>query len=267
MSTDAMMGEEMKEEIAEPVLSKTDVLMSPQDVIIECSGEQIRAHSIALRRCEYFATLLDNADLGSYGPDLIKTITLPTTFSHDAKEVRKFIMVLYDTLDNADRHLVHQHISPENIIAFTELAHYFGSPGLLSLFDYALSKRYLVWFRAEEFPWLTQVAIKNHLPLLRAACTTELATNIDGTGLLVHLDKGRGVLCRDPVFMTEVITTLHQKLVEVNQNYTQLARKYNELHEEGAGEICDALCDQDCLKVRSYEKALYIISQMFEAFD
>jgi hypothetical protein len=29
MSTDAMMGEEMKEEIAEPVLSKTDVLMSP----------------------------------------------------------------------------------------------------------------------------------------------------------------------------------------------------------------------------------------------
>jgi hypothetical protein len=114
---------------------------------------------------------------------------------------------------------------------------------------------------------LTQVAIKYHLPLLRAVCTAELATNIDGTGLLAHLDQGRGVLCRDPVFMTEVITTLHQKLVEVNQNYNQLSHKYNEFHAEGAGEICDALCDQSCLKVRQLENALYIISQTFKAFD
>jgi hypothetical protein len=92
--------------VAVPVLSKTDVLMSPQDVIIDCNGEQIRAHSIALRRCEYFATLLDNADLGSYGPDHIKTITLPTTFDHDASKVRKYIMVLYDTLNKIDRRLL-----------------------------------------------------------------------------------------------------------------------------------------------------------------
>jgi hypothetical protein len=70
MNTDAVVGEDG----AEVIIKKMNVMMSPQDMIIVCDGERIRAHSVSLHQCEHFATLLENADLGSYGPDNIRTI-------------------------------------------------------------------------------------------------------------------------------------------------------------------------------------------------
>jgi hypothetical protein len=127
MFADTEMHDEVIKVAANFLIKKKDVLMSPQDVIIEYKGEQIRTHSSMLYRCKYFAALFDSADLGSYGPDSIKTISLPAIRDHDANEVGNFVMVLYNCVDPADGALLTQQISKENVIVLAELAHYYTS--------------------------------------------------------------------------------------------------------------------------------------------
>jgi hypothetical protein len=220
MSADTEMSEVI-EEVA-VVIKKKDVLMSPQDVIIECKGEYIQTHAVVLRRCEYFATLLDNADLDSAGPGSIKIIALPATFDHNPSELREFIMVLYDTIEATGAAHLEHYVSLENVVALVELAHYFHAPLLQAACDEALANFGLVWF-PDKLLWLMQVAIKNHLPLLRTDCMAALAGNIVETGLLAHFDRGHGALCKDPVFVTELITIL-------NQNHVDLAGEYDKEH-------------------------------------
>jgi hypothetical protein len=236
-------------------------------MIIVCDGERMRTHSVSLHQCEYFATLLENADLGSYGPDNIRTIALPDTFDHDSMEVKEFIMVLYDTLDPADRTLLRHHIRQDNVIALTQLAHYFGAPVLQAECDEMLTMMNLTWF-PDKLLWLTQVAIKNHLPRLKVGCAFNLATNfsVNGTGLLADFDHGRGALCRDPVFVTEFVTILHQKFVELNQNYNQLAFKNHNLHTQGAATIRYALNYEDCFKIKHYNDAFKIVADTISQY-
>jgi hypothetical protein len=241
-SADATMSEEIMDQVPEPQIRKMDVLMSPQDVIIACKGETIQTHSIVLRRCKYFATLLDNAvlDSGGAGPGNLKIIPLPATFDHEASEVREFIMVLYDTIEVAGPGAVlpEQYIGRENVFMLAELAHYFDAPFLHAECDKALASKHLVWFpRPDKLPWLMQVATKTHLPLLRASCLIKLATNIHGSRLLVHFDQGRGGLCKDPVFVTDLVTILDQYM----QKYAKLRAMVSKLQQEGPGAICRAL--------------------------
>jgi hypothetical protein len=101
--------------------TKEGVLLSPQDVVVECKGHKISTHSNALRLCKYFTTILDDAGL-----DDNKPITLPDSF--DPLKVREFICTLYDCLDSDSRlHLDHT-LKAGNIISLTELAHYFDAP-------------------------------------------------------------------------------------------------------------------------------------------
>jgi hypothetical protein len=193
--------DEIDELGADPLIKKKDVLMSPQDVIIECKGEQIRTHSSILYRCKYFATLLDKVDLGSDGPDSVKTIPLPARLDHDANEVREFVMVLYNCLDPADCALLTHQISKENVIMLAELAHYFDSPVQHNACDNALTTNHVVWF-PECFSWLMEWAIKNHLSLLRAPCKTAPTANIQSTGLLTCFSQGCGALCKEAVIIS-----------------------------------------------------------------
>jgi hypothetical protein len=193
--------------VKQVIIARDDLLLSPNDVIIECKGERIGSHAIILRRCEYFTTLLDNADLGNYGPDNIKTISLPPAFIHDPSDLRKFLMVLYNTLNESDDDDL-KHYSKENIVALAELAHYFDAPLVLAMCDGILASNYASWFPG-KLVWLTQVAIKTHLPTLQDACVAELAA--DGSDLLAHLDNGRGILSRNPTFLCQIISALFMK--------------------------------------------------------
>jgi hypothetical protein len=180
------MRDELMEQAPGPLIKKLDVLMSPQDIIIECKGEPIQTHSVVLRRCKYFATLLENADLDSSGLASLKIIPLPATFAHAPSEVREFIMVLYDTIDVAGpgAALLEQHIGRKTVFMVAELTHYFDAPFLHDKCDKALASKHLVWLpRPDKLPWLTQVATKTRLPRLRAACFIKLAANIDGSSL------------------------------------------------------------------------------------
>jgi hypothetical protein len=82
-----------------------------------------------------------------------------------------------------------------------------------------------------------QVATKTRLPRLRAVCFIKLAANIDGSRLLAHFDQGRGGLCKDPVFVTGLVTVLDQHM----QNYAKLRAMVSKLQQEGPGAICLAL--------------------------
>jgi hypothetical protein len=148
--------------------------MSPQDVIIVCNDITIRTHSVVLHQSNYFATLLDDAELDTSGSDSIRTIPLPAAFDYTPSEVREFIMVLYDTIDVAGVALQEHFIVRENVIALAQLAHYFDAPLLQIACDKILAKRYAVCF-PNQIPFLKQVAITNHLPDLREACMDKLA--------------------------------------------------------------------------------------------
>jgi hypothetical protein len=151
-----------------------DVFMSPQDVIIEYKGEQIRTHAIVLRRCKYIATILDNVDLETYGSENMKIIQLPAAFQHDASEMREFVMLLYDTLGGTLGGNPHaNHIGPENVISLAQLAHYFDSHDVNAACDRALANNFEVWFPG-KLVWLTQAAIKNHLFSERETCIIEM---------------------------------------------------------------------------------------------
>jgi hypothetical protein len=81
------------------------------------------------------------------------------------------------------------------------------------------------------------VATKTHLPLLRSVLLTincKLAANIDESGLLAHFDQGRGGLCKDPVFVTDLVTILAQYM----QKYAKLRAMVSKLQQEGPGAIC-----------------------------
>jgi hypothetical protein len=188
---------------------------------VQGRGEYIQTHAIVLRRCKYFATLLDNANLDSAGPGSIKIIALPATFDHNPSELRDFIMVLYDSIEATGAAQLEQFISLENVVALAELSHYFDAPILLAACDKALADFGLVWL-PDKFPWLwlMQVAIKNYLPLLRTECMAVLAGNVVETGLLAQFDRGHGALCKDPVFVTELTTILNQKHVHLAGEYT-----------------------------------------------
>jgi hypothetical protein len=165
-------------EIAIYPLKKDILLLSPQDVIIECKDKRIGCHSIVVRRCTFFATLLDSMG-GTYGPDNIKTITLPTTFDHDPSQVREFLMMLYNI--ECDGALARYYLSKENVIALTELAHYFGAAVLKAACDEALARNHSSWFPG-ELPWLAEAAAKNHLKILRMSlkrgcCSTSMKIN------------------------------------------------------------------------------------------
>jgi hypothetical protein len=217
MSVDTEMEEEIKEEEVVISWKKEDVFMSPQDVSIECKGEQIRTHSVVLRRCAYFAAILDNVELDS-GSDNTKIIPLPDAFYHDPNEVRKFVVAHYFTLDEADAAQLKQQISKENVVSLAQLSHYFDSPVLLAACDESLASNHFIWFPGSLL-LMAQVAIKNHLPLLRATCAADFANNSEETRLLVHLDQGRSVLCKDPAFVSELITVLNQKHVSLAEMY------------------------------------------------
>jgi hypothetical protein len=143
MSADPKMmmsgGLEDNFEAAELSIKKKYVLMSPQDVIIECSGEKIRTHSVILRRCKYFAILFDDADLDAH--DAIKIIKLPATFDHSPSQVREFVMVLSNTLKEADAILLKHQLTEDNALFLAELAHYFAAPILQAACDEALAGR------------------------------------------------------------------------------------------------------------------------------
>jgi hypothetical protein len=186
------------------VTARDDLLLSPQDVIIECEGERIGSHSLILRHCEYFTTLLDNADLGNYGPGNIKTISLPPTFNHDSNDLRKFLMALCNTLNESDDDDPEQY-SKENIIALAELAHYFDAALVLAACDSVLVNKYALWFPG-KFVWLAQVAIKSHLPMLQALCAAELASHVNGSEVLALLGSGRGIPSRNPIFLCQIIS-------------------------------------------------------------
>jgi hypothetical protein len=191
------------------VIKKRDVLVSPHDITIECKGKGIRTHSTVLRRCDYFAALLDNADLDN-GSDTTKIIPLPAAFGHGPREVSEFVMVLYDTLDEADAANLQASIRQENVILLAQLAHYFDAPVLQAACDTALADNHEVWFPG-KLVWLSEEATKNHLLSLRKSCIIKLAADIDGAGLLEHLKEGQGMLCKDPVFMTELTIAMHER--------------------------------------------------------
>jgi hypothetical protein len=132
-------------------------------------------------------------------------------------------MMLYNALDKASGALT---IFKENVIALAELAHYFDAPEILHLCDKNLARKYSDWF-PDKVLWLTQLAIKNHLPKLRAVCMAKLDTSVDGTELLAHLNNGRGDLSKDSVFMTEIVTTLHQKFTTLQQKFTALEQAFS----------------------------------------
>jgi hypothetical protein len=221
-----------------------------------------------LRQWKYFATLLDNTDLGSYGPDKIKIITLPAAFNHCPNEVREFLMMLYNSLDIASGALT---VFKENVIALAELAHYFDAPEIQHLCDNNLARKHSAWF-PDKVLWLTQLAIKNHLPVLRAVCMARLDTSIGKTELLAHLNKGCGDLSKDPVFMTEIVTTLHQKFTTLKQDFTALSQKFSRaakksriLERQAPKAIRDDLRQGDCLKMRGPD-AVRIINATLKKF-
>jgi hypothetical protein len=266
MSADAEMGKVIEGEAAAPPITKMDVFMSPQDVIIECKGERIRTHGIVLRRCKYFATLLEDADLETYGSERIKVISLPPTFDHAPSAVREFVMVLYDILDN-DIH----HIGQGNVISLAQLAHYFDSHDVNDACDRALANNFEVWFSG-KLVWLTQEAIKNHLFSVRETCIIELAADIEGAGLLAHFDDGRGALCKDPAFVTELVATLSYKKGEHNKAQARIRR----LQEEGPPAVlqeltglianaCRGLNSQSAIEVTRQE-VLRLIGRVLKKF-
>jgi hypothetical protein len=224
-------------EATEISFKKRDVLMSPQDVIIECRGEKIRTHSAVLRRCKYFATLLDDADLDA--DDGIKIIKLPVTFDHGPSEVREFVMVLSNTINEADVVLLKHQLTDENVLFLAELAHYFDAPILQAACNEALTGEIGRDLAShEDLFWLLLFAIKNHLPRMRAGLIAELADNIDGTELLEHFDQGRGALCKDPVFVTELVTILNEKS---NKVFEGMKAANKNLNTRAPAAIYDAL--------------------------
>jgi hypothetical protein len=188
-----------------PGSTKNAVLTSPQDVVIECQGEKIQAHAAALRKSVYFATILDEVDLGE-----TKTITLPDTF--EPENVRAFVCALYDCLDPDDYAQVYSSLKANGIVSLAELSHYFDTPLLHAACSHALADKHKRWF-PQQLLLVTQVAITNHLLLLRNVCTESIRSDIDGSGLLAHLHRGRGDLAKDSELMAELVTELHDSLI------------------------------------------------------
>jgi hypothetical protein len=158
MSADIEMDDEI--EMEEGVVSwrKEDVLVSPQDVSIECKGEQIRTHSVVIRRCAYFAAIFDNVELDS-GSDNTKIIPLPDAFYYNPKEMRKFVVAHYFTLDEADAAQLKQQIGKENIFSLAQLSYYFDSPVFLVACDESLASNHCIWFPGSLL-LMAQLAIK-----------------------------------------------------------------------------------------------------------
>jgi hypothetical protein len=182
------------------------VLLSPQDVVIECNaGEQISTHSAVLHLSQYFATILDDTDFDGKQP-----IVLPTSFL-DPSKVREFVSILYDCLDT-ECGLLEHYITPRNVMSLAAMAHYTDVPLLHAACDKALANKHdrETWF-PNKLLLLTKFSITQHLPLLRRACLTAMAADVDGSGLTAHLDKGRGCLAKDAVFMTELVTLLGKR--------------------------------------------------------
>jgi hypothetical protein len=72
-----------------------------------------------------------------------------------------------------------------------------------------LASKHTDWF-PDQLLLVTQFSITHHLPLLRSDCTsTIIAGNINGSGLIAHLDGGKGDLSKDSVLMTELFTARH----------------------------------------------------------
>jgi hypothetical protein len=184
---------------SDPGSTKFTLLTSPHDVVIECKGEKIYAHSAVLRHSVYFATILDETDLGDN-----KIIALPDSF--DPREVRQFVCALHNCLD-VDTDQLERNISPTNVVSLTELAHYFDAPLLHTACDKVLASKYGEWFPGQLL-LVTQFAITHHLPELRRECTQWIGYDIDNSGLLAHLDDGRGDLAKDTLLMTDLITRL-----------------------------------------------------------
>ena len=67
--------------------AKNGVLLSPQDVVIECKGKQISTHAAALRVSKYFAAILDVP-----GRDKDEPIVLPDSFN--PSKLSDFVCVL-----------------------------------------------------------------------------------------------------------------------------------------------------------------------------
>jgi hypothetical protein len=270
MSADAMMEGEEKN----LVIKKRDIFMSPHDVIIECKGEDIQTHSTVLRRCNYFTTLLDNAGLDNHADfrEKIKIIPLPAAFDHKPSEVSEFVMVLYDTLDEADADNLRDTIRQKNVFSLAQLAHYFDAPVLNMACDMALANNREVWIPGKLI-WLAEEAIKSHLLSLQETCTIELAADIDGAGLLAHFNYGRGVLCKNPAFLTELMSTMYTQ--HKTQNATnaahikQRAREHASVvrfQEEGPEALLRSLnCYNSCFS--SHEKLATATRVIKDAFD
>jgi hypothetical protein len=93
----------------------------------------------------------------------------------------------------------------------------------------------------EDLPWLLLLAIKNHLPRLRAVLIAELADDIDGAELFNHFDQGRGALCKDPVFVTELITILNEKSNKTFGVMDAANKNLINLNMRAPAKICNAL--------------------------
>jgi hypothetical protein len=194
--------EQLVEGVEPQVLTTTTVLLSLHDVAIECKGETINAHSVALRLSAYFTTILDDVDL-----DKSKRIPLPDTF--DPSQVREFVCALYNCL-NVDSGLLEKSLSARNVVSLTELAHYFDAPILHTACDKALALNHTQWF-PNQLLLLTQFSATHHLPRLRRTCQSKIEMDIDGSGLIAHLDNGKGDLAKDTALMTGVITHLQSR--------------------------------------------------------
>jgi hypothetical protein len=180
-------------------LTNMSVLLSLQDVTIECNGEKIGAHSLALRMSKHFATILDDTDLGD-----TKAIPLPDTFNPN--KVREFVCALYNCLD-VDTDQLEKNISAINVVSLAELAHYFDAPLLHFACDKLLAINQHFWF-PYQLLLMTQFSITHHLPNLRRKCTDLIGSDIHGCGLIAHLDGGRGDLAKDTLLMVELIGKL-----------------------------------------------------------
>jgi hypothetical protein len=184
-------------------LTNIAVLLSLQDVTIECNGEKISAHSVALRMSKYFTTILDDTDLGD-------TNALPLPDSFDPSKVREFVCALYNCLDvNTDQ--LEKNINLINVVSLAELAHYFHALLLHFACDKLLAINQHFWFPCQLL-LVTQFSIMHHLPNLRRKCTELIGSDIHGCGLIAHMDGGRGDLANDTLLMVELIGKLTDEL-------------------------------------------------------
>jgi hypothetical protein len=51
-----------------------------------------------------------------------------------------------------------------------------------------------------------------------------MVADIEGAGLLAHFDDGRGALCKDPAFMTELVALLNFKQDDYNKTQARIRR-------------------------------------------